>query len=135
MKKILITVALLATLGTFATSCQKEVAQSTATEYACSEHTFVYRIDNKEYYADIPNGDEWYSFLTRMVAISREGYRVTVRLAGSSTQTAASKEKVVFETDNPEEAAKWAEMMLEAGYEVTVYFDEQTGVYTLTAIN
>ena len=134
MKKILITVAVFAMFGAFVTSCQKESSPATSIEYVCSGQMVVYRIDNHEYRCAVPEGDAWYDFLSRMTAIAREGHRVSIRLVNLSSQAAATKEKVTFETRDPEEAAAWWAAMLEAGYEVTVFFDEETGVYTLIAI-
>ena len=53
MKKIVITATLLAMLGTFAVSCQKEADTVPATVYSRSEYNVLYRIDNILHHANI----------------------------------------------------------------------------------
>ena len=69
-----------------------------------------------------------------MVALAREGHRVSIQLNNTAGQVAATKEKVTFETYDPEEAAAWMEKMTDEGYVVDMYFDEETGLYTLIAV-
>ena len=44
-----------------------------------------------------------------------------------------AKETVTFTTGNKNEAIDWTNTMLGLGYEVTMYYDEETGLYVCIA--
>lgn len=130
----MITATLLAMLGAFAVSCQKEADTAPSTVYSQSEYNVLYRIDNVVHYANIQSPEEWNTFLTDMLALARQGHRVSVQRTSTSSLTLPAKEVVTHETKDPNEALEWCYTMTEQGYEVIIKFDEETGIYTLTAI-
>jgi len=136
MKKTTTTLALLAVLSLANTSCQKEDLRNTATrettEQAYAENCIVYSIDGQKYTASFRTPEEKEAFFLQLMAIARQGHVVNIRPT-QRTQSQA-KEKVTYETDNPKDAAKWCMKMEDLGYEVSVTFDENTGVYTCIAI-
>jgi hypothetical protein len=134
MKKTIITATLLAMLGAFAVSCQKEADTAPPTVYSQSEYNLLYRIDNVVHYANIQSPEEWNTFLSDMLALARQGHRVSVQRTSTSSLTLPAKEVVTHETKDPDEVIAWFNMMTEQGYEVIIKFDEETGIYTLTAI-
>lgn len=134
MKRTIIKVAILALLGTVAVSCQKEAEPVPSSVSSQSEYNVRYTIDNRIYLANLQTSEEWHSFLSDMLALARQGHRITVQNTTSSNQTASSKEIKTHETKDYGEALDWANMMIELGYEVTIEYDEETGIYTLTAI-
>ncbi len=134
MKKIVITATLLAMLGTFAVSCQKEADTVPATVYSRSEYNVLYRIDNILHHANIQSPEEWNVFLSDMFALARHGHRVSVQRTTVSSLTLPSKDIVTHETKDPDDAIEWSKTMTEQGYEVTIEYDIETGIYTLTAV-
>jgi hypothetical protein len=134
MKKTIIKVAILALLGAFAVSCQKEAAPVTSSVCSQSEYNVRYSIDNRIYHANLQSSEEWHTFLSDMLALARQGHRITIQKPTSSNQTAAPKEIKTHETDNYDDAIAWMKMMIELGYEVTIEYDEETGIYIVTAI-
>ena len=134
MKKAIIKVAILALLGTVAVSCQKEAAPVTSSVCSQAEYNVRYSIDNRVYHASLQTSEEWHTLLSDLLALARQGHRITIQNTTVSTTSAASKEIKTHETDNYDDAISWMKMMSELGYEVIIEFDEETGIYTLTAI-
>ena len=133
MKKTVITATLIALLGAFAVSCQKEAEPVPSSVCSLSEYNVLYRIDNVVHHANIQSPEEWHAFLTNMLAFARQGHSVSVQRTSTSSQTLPTKDVVTFETTNGDEAIEWAYMMTELGYDVSIEFDEETGLYTLIA--
>lgn len=136
MKKVTITIALLAVLSTLAVSCQKEkdfdLAQIEAEQITI--YKVSYTIDGTTYHIILRSDDAWHDFLERMVALAEEGHRVSFRNENTSSQVSSSKEIITYTTTNHDDALKWAEKKVNEGYFVTIEFDKRTGIYTCTAI-
>ncbi len=130
MKKVIRTVALFTVLGVAATSCQKD--ELVVSQASIAEVTVTYMAGNQYGSAVLADDVAWDLFLTRMLALAREGYEVTIFSGLSSGHN--SKEVVTFTTDNEDEAKHWAKNMTEQGYNVTISFDDKTGIYTCTAM-
>ena len=45
-----------------------------------------------------------------------------------------AKEVITFETPEQDEAKKWSAQKIAEGYQVTILFDEDSGIYTCIAI-
>ena len=133
MKKTIIKVAILALLGTIAVSCQKEAEPITSSVCSQSEYNVRYTIDNRIYHASLQTSEEWHTFLSDMLALTRQGHRISVQRTSTSSQILPTKDVVTFETTNMDEALEWANMMIEQGYEVFLEYDEESGLYSLTA--
>ena len=133
MKKVLITVALFALLGPLAVSCQKEAEPVTSSVCSQAEYNVRYSIDNRIYHANLQTPEEWHTFLSDMLALSRKHHRISIHRLNNNW-TIASKESVVFKTLDQKEANAWAEEMLLAGYDIIIEFDAETGYYIITAI-
>ena len=136
MKKIFITIALFAVLGTLAVSCQKEniIDQTVSVEENRQVYRVTYSIDGATYHLTLVGEDTWHVFLHRMIALAEEGHRVTFRNEEASSGIASTKEVVTYSTSSHEAAYKWADEMVLKGYSVTIEYDERTGIYTCTAI-
>ena len=136
MKKTTTTLALLAVLSLANTSCQKEDLRNPATrettEQTYAENSIVYSIDGQTYTASFRTPEEKEAFFLQLMAIARQGHVVNIR-SSQRTQSLV-KEKVTYQTENPEDAAKWCLKMEHLGYDVSVTYDENTGVYTCVAI-
>ncbi|MBQ6954996.1 MAG: hypothetical protein IJP80_00045 [Bacteroidales bacterium] len=136
MKKTIIGIALFAVLGTLAVSCQKEkfIDRPLSTEESSSVYRVTYSIDGVTYHLTLVGDDTWHDFLHRMIALAEKGHRVSFRNEEASSGTATSKDIVTFTTSSHDDAHKWAIEMADKGYEVSIEFDERTGIYTCTAV-
>ena len=123
--------ALFAVLGLAAAGCQKD--SFVATQATVAEVTVNYSAGDQYGSVVLDDNTSWDLFLDRMLALAREGYEVTIFNNASPNSTGA-KETVVFNTDNEDEAKQWAKEMTLQGYHVTIKFDDDTGIYTCTAI-
>lgn len=138
MKKTTVKVlAVVAALGLTAAGCQKENVYETVD---CGQEVtkvckMSYCIDGEWHECSV-NGDAAYrEFIARMVALAKEGHKVSFREGGKALRQSASKKTVVYTTTSQTDADKWCIKMANQGYEVTVEYDETTGIYTCTAIN
>ena len=114
------------------TSCTKEnVAGDTHDGAATSSVTYL--VGGQRYYSNPQSDEDWSMFFDRMLAIAEEGYVVRIMRTDMNQQVSAAKEKLVFTTDNYEDAKAWAKQKTLEGYEVTITFDQQTGNYTCIA--
>ena len=68
-----------------------------------------------------------------MIALANEGHNILFSKT-DNFQSSLSKEKVVYSTNDFDDAKKWMLKMLEDGYQVSFSFDEETGEYTCIAI-
>lgn len=135
MKKLWITVAFAALLGTLNVSCQKENTTEPliGVKEACEVHNMQYTIDGATYSATL-NGEEVYdAFIQHLVGLARNGHSVTFWDTDKYQGASASKEVVVYTTTSKEDAVGWAKEMVDNGYKVTISFDEHTGVFTCIA--
>ena len=136
MKKVFRTVALLAALSMVAVGCQKETFNDPQTQMVMPSetHDVVYTVDGVSYTASFSSEAEWQAFLDRLFALAEEGRSVSFRNAGSPVSTKENREIVTYSTQDKAEALAWADAMRKAGYDVHIVFDENTGIYTCTAI-
>ena len=136
MKKTTKTVALLAVLSVAAVGCQKEtimVEPQTDVETSGTVYTVRYSVNGVTHTETIIGEQAWADFLQRMLALTEEGYRVTVSRNTDTAQYAMSKEVVTFKTKKKAEAYTWVEQKINEGYTVTIDYNEQTGEYTCVA--
>ena len=136
MKKVFRTIALVSIIGLTATSCQKESAtfSQESTEQIGNNHTVMYSVDGISQCATFTSEEEWLEFLQQLFIWAEEGHQVSFRNAESFNSVTPSKEKVVFTTHSKTEAETWAFEMEKNGYDVTVSYDSNTGIYTCIAI-
>lgn len=136
MKKTTTTLAFLAVLSLANISCQKEDLRNSTTrettEQAYAENGIVYSIDGQTYTASFRTPEEKEAFFLQLMVIARQGHVVNIR-SSQRTQSLV-KEKVTYQTEKPEDAAKWCLKMEHLGYDVSVTYDENMGVYTCVAI-
>lgn len=136
MRKTLTTIALVVVLASMAVSCQKEnfTDQTTIASESFATYTVQYSIDGVSHTVSLIGEDTWHDFLDRMFALAEEGHRVSFRKVENTSSTTAAKETVKHTTTNKDEAFGWAEKMYKDGYDVTIRYDKETGVYTCYAI-
>ena len=134
MKKSIKTIAVFTALIIVAVSCQKETENLSvqSNEYVATSNVASYKIDGKIYCELIKSEQDWSVFLYRMLALAEEGYTVTV--SSRVAATSASKEVVTYTTTDKTDAYNWSDNMSNHGYDVTISFNNSTGVYTCIAI-
>lgn len=135
MKKNIKWIALAAVLSAAASSCQKE--NEADSHVSAPEMSAVmdmtYSVDGEYSYLSFSTDTFWLEFLEQMFALAEEGHRVTF-YSGTDLRNVSTKEKVTYSTTDKAKAIIWAYNMINEGYEVTVIYDETTGVYNCTAI-
>ena len=130
MKKVIKTVALLGMLSLAATGCMKEnVANPVATT---TGYELAYTTGSYYGHENLNSDEEWSLFLDRMFALAKEGYEVTI--IGNNSSVSSAKEVVTYTTTSEEDAKNWTKNMVQQGYDVSISYDDRTGVYTCIAI-
>ena len=130
MKKTIRTVVLFAVLGLAAAGCQKD--NFVAPQTTVTEMTISYYVGDRYGSTVLTDDAAWDAFLDRMLALAREGYEVTI-FSGSSINGTSSKEVITYTTTSEGEAKEWAKDMSHQGYNVSISYDDETGIYTCIA--
>lgn len=128
MKLRTILMAGLVVLGILAAGCQKEQAGTTA------GYTLNYSIDGESGVATVQGDDELTQFLRQLNVYVRQGCCVVVAQEGAEPQTVPTKETLTLSTSSEEEMIAWEAAKVREGYQVTVTYNSETGVYTGTAV-
>ena len=137
MKRTVRTVALIAVLCVAAAGCQKETINPTGNDVVVNEsiRTVTYTVDGVTHRVTLLNDEAWMAFIRSLTDLAKNGHSVTVVNEDAYANSVSStKEKVIYTTDDQNDANKWAAKMIDQGYVVTIEYDPQTGIYTCTAI-
>lgn len=129
-------VALIAVLGTTAVSCQKEeivIPQNIIAE-TTAKYTISYSINGVNYNALLHNDTELDALLHQLLALARHGNTIVISDNVLSSRTIPTKEKIIYTTNNEDEAFRWAADRIKEGYTVEISFNEHTGIFTCTAV-
>ena len=126
----LLAILLLAVCAT--TGCSKKDDLKSSTIVFNSTHSATYVVDGRQYFANPQTDEEWAAFLDRMFALAEEGR--TVHFWRTESNVQASKDIVTFTTKNKVLAQEWTAEKMAQGYDVTIFYNPQTGEYTCTAI-
>lgn len=136
MRKIFITIALFAVLGSLAVSCQKEniIDETSIVAENGKVYTVSYTVDGVTHHFTLIGDDAWHDFMNRMFALAEEGHEVSFRNEETASRIVSTKEVVTYSTKDRDKAYAWAETMAYEGYTVTISFDKKTGIYTCEAV-
>ena len=136
MKKLIIPATLLAMLSLTTVSCQKENLVETAIQSVenSGTRTILYTVNGTAYRQIIHSDEDLDALMHTLFAFAREGYTVRVMDENQSFNEYSAKETVTYTTKDKKSAYNWAMEMVLEGYEVTISFNQQTGVYTCTAV-
>jgi hypothetical protein len=137
MKTVLLTAALAGTMA----SCQKEeisseilVSQEMSQKVlAHQELTFRYWIDGVEYRKVFTSESDKESFISYLISLTHEGRKVTIGGSEKPSLAPEADDKLTIETKDIAVIDAWAVEMSDKGYDVSVSFNEKTGLYTGTA--
>lgn len=135
MKKYFLPVALISLLSAMSVSCQKENLNNSSVEIteSCTGHQLSYTINGVLHQATFSNDDDYNSFVVYLVGLAKEGYAIEFCNSDRYQSDNLSKETVVYTTKSSDDAAKWGATMADAGYSVTISYDDETGIYTCIA--
>ena len=137
MRKQFIPVALFAVLATMAVSCQKENVMDFAPETTVSEagtvYTVQYAVNGVLHSITISNDSEWDAFMQTVFALSREGYDVRIMDENRPANGFSTKDTQVYTTSSEANASTWTKEKVKTGYQVSISYDETSGVYTCVA--
>lgn len=131
MKKTIRTAAILAVLSLVTVGCQKEYVNGSYIVQA--DNMVCYTINGMPGSTNLEDDKAWDAFMERMLALAKEGYEVTF-FRGTSPINSMSKETVVYTTDDKDDAKRWSIEMAKDGYQVTITYNDETGIYTCIAI-
>ncbi len=123
-------------LGITAVGCQKDnvFENNNVVTQNCTVRTVIYSINGEERQITLVGEYTWAEFLNHMIALSEEGYRVSFRMSNRTSNVSIAKETVTYDTKNHDEAYEWCGKMFDLGYEVSIRYDEDTGVYHCVAV-
>jgi hypothetical protein len=135
MKKIIRTLAFIMALNLTMVSCQKEqeINPQWMTPEYCNTETVSYFIDGVQHVTVLSNAEEWRAFLDRLFALAEEGYTVSFR-SSTYSSVKSNREVVTYTTIDKEDAKKWAKQKEADGYDVSIEYNVETGIYTCIAV-
>jgi len=137
MNRKVITIALLAVLGTMATGCQKENFADVTSESAISEastvYTVQYAVDGVLHIATLQSKEEVNALLMQLMALAREGYNVEVFDNNYSPSASPTKEVVTYTTSSDTAATEWTATKMSEGYTVQITYNQSDNTYTCRA--
>lgn len=137
MNRKVITIALLAVLGTITTGCQKENFADVTSESAISEastvYTVQYAVDSVLHIATLQSKDEVNALLMQLMALAREGYNVEVFDNNYSPSASPTKEVVTYTTSSDTAATEWTATKMSQGYTVQITYNQSNNTYTCRA--
>ena len=128
--------ALIAVLGTMSAGCQKETMvepQTTVAEVGAVHHVH-YTVNGELCQERLVGEDAWNDFLYRMMALAERGYNIRILNENRTSQASVSKEVVTYTTTDKDAAVTWCNNMHSLGYDVSLSYDPETGVYTCIAV-
>ena len=139
-KQIRIVLLGVALSGTMA-SCQKDEFQSeilvsqemSLKNKAHVSHTLQYWIDGVEYNASFTSEAEKSAYISYLIGLTLEGREITIGGSENPSMAPESSDKLTFKTSDEAEMGIWVNDLEKKGYNVTVSFDKETGLYTGTA--
>lgn len=136
MRKIFITIALFAVLGTLAVSCQKEniIDETSIVAENNKVYTVCYTVDGVTHQLTLVGDKAWHDFMNRMFALAEEGHKVSFHNEETASRIVSTKEVVTYTTKDHDKAYAWADAMVEEGYTVFISYDRETGIYTCEAV-
>ena len=129
------TVALLAVLCLPVAGCQKDQVDNPV-EYAEPSSAAIkatYSINGTQYTVLLEDEAAWNAFIEKMLALTREGYEVSIS-RGDSLTSRPTKETITYTTTSEQDALQWTNTMANLGYTVTMTYNKKTGIYTCIAI-
>ena len=137
MNRKVITIALLAVLGTMATGCQKENFADATSKSAISEastvYTVQYAVDGVLHIATLQSKEEVNALLMQLMALAREGYNVEVFDNNYSPSASPTKEVVTYTTSSDTAATEWTATKMSEGYTVQITYNQSDNTYTCRA--
>ena len=136
-KIVLLTIALAGTMA----SCQKDEFQNeilvsqemSQKNLAHINTTLRYWIGGVGYSREFASQEEMSNFISYLIGLTINGKEITIGGSEKPSLAPEADDKLTFTTSDKAEMNKWALEMQDKGYDVTVFFDKKTGIYTGTA--
>ena len=134
VKAVLLSVAVSGTM----VSCQKDEMVLPSQEMsqknlAHVNTTLRYWIDGVEYCQTFASSAERMNFISYLVGLTRGERTIVIKGTDNPDYAPEEKDKQTFTTSDEKEMDAWVKLMDGKGYDVTVFFDKKTGLYTGTA--
>ena len=120
-------------LGALCVGCTKDNLQDYVNIEAV-QSAVAYLVDGQQYYANPLTEEEWSAFYERMFALVEEGHSVRFWRNNVRTQISSTKVVETFSTPDKTKAEAWCKEKYDAGYTVSMTFNQQTGQYDCVAV-
>ncbi|MBR1835137.1 MAG: hypothetical protein IJ785_06495 [Bacteroidales bacterium] len=120
-------------LGCLAAACHKEGTVLPNTQHVYTDIQVHYLIDGEPHIAHLQDSSQRHLLIADLIALTHQGHHLRLLASRPSATSCATKETKTLETDNLDEAAKWAQEMSDLGYSVNITYDEKRNLYILTA--
>ena len=137
MSKKVLSVALLAVLGTMAVGCQKESITELQPETSISEagtvYTVQYAVNGVLHTETLHSEEEYNALLMQLMALSRCGAVVEISDDNYSPNAFPTKESITYTTPSESDATNWTKQKMSEGYKVRVTYDTTNNVHVCTA--
>ncbi len=137
MKKEFLTVALLAVLGSMATSCQKENISDFTSESAISEastvYTVHYAVNGIMHSITLQSEEEYDALIMGLMDLAQKGYMVEFYDNHYNPNVTHTKETITYSTPSNTDATSWSKQKTKDGYRVQVTYDNSENVYVCIA--
>lgn len=134
MKKFTYSFLLIAAWCSLFSGCAKESVQPIDQQQVETQYVVHYSIDGVQFTALITGQEDWQHLISSLLKLTKEGHRVAIKPYKVNKPVDASKEKVTFVSCNINEVTEWVTEMTDQGYDVTVYYNKETGEYTCIAV-
>lgn len=132
-KQLTTSIALFLLLCPTFNSCEKDLESHLSPAIQYQSASLCYSVDGIFHTVTVSEEDLHYFYL-RLVDLARNGHKITIQGSTTTDNPVAGKEIVTYRTSNRADAAKWAEEMKGKGYDVSIEYDNESGMYNCTAV-
>ena len=110
-----------------------DIAPETSVSETGTVYTVQYAVNGVLHSITISNDSEWDAFMQTVFALSREGYDVRIMDENRPANGFSTKDTQVYTTSSEANASTWTKEKVKTGYQVSISYDETSGVYTCVA--
>lgn len=93
-----------------------------------------YAVNGTPYTVNLYSENEMDALFLQLTALARQGNIVVVFEENAHARTISGKEVLTYTTTSETDATNWAKEKTKEGYEVTIVYNDRTGIYTCTAV-
>lgn len=117
-------------------ACQKDIVavdKANIDKQVVSQKTLSYCVNGERASCVLSNEADLCAFLQEMLLIAERGIPVVIYGESGNTFSIGSKEIVTYSTSDKYDATTWCQKMVNDGYDVSIEYDTNTGLFVCTA--